>query len=92
MDDKAVVQIAQTASKAVEGKDLPTARVLLYSLMSEIRLRTSNSRLVSYPTALKEAARLLDQNQPKEAAETLLTALNTLMVNDQVTPIPLVLA
>jgi len=52
MDDKAVVQIAQTASKAVEGKDLPTARVLLYSLMSEIRLRTSNSRLVSYPTAL----------------------------------------
>jgi hypothetical protein len=48
--------------------------------------------LVSYPTALKEAARLLDQNQPKEAAETLLTALNTLMVNDQVTPIPLVLA
>jgi hypothetical protein len=28
---------------------------------------------------------LLDQNQPMEAAETLLTAFNTLVVSDQVT-------
>ena len=91
-DDKAVTQIGQSVSKAVADKDFPTARVLLYVLMSEIRVRTTNLPLVSYPTALTEAARLLDQKQTTEAANTLLTALNTLVVVDQVTPLPLVLA
>lgn len=91
-DDKAVTQLGQSVSKAVADKDFPTARVLLYVLMSEIRVRTSNLPLASYPTALTEAARLLDQKQTTEAANTLLTALNTLVVVDQVTPLPLVLA
>ena len=91
-DDKTVTQLGQSVSKAVGDKDFPTARVLLYVLMSEIRVRTSNLPLASYPTALTEAARLLDQKQTTEAANTLLTALNTLVVVDQVTPIPLVLA
>ena len=91
-DDKAVAQLGQSVSKAVGDKDFPTARVLLYELMSEIRVRTSNLPLASYPTALTEAARLLDQKQTTEAANTLLTALNTLVVVDQVTPLPLVLA
>lgn len=91
-DDKAVMQLGQSVSKAVGDKDFPTARVLLYALMSEIRVRTSNLPLVSYPAALTQAARLLDQKQTTEAANTLLTALNTLVVVDQVTPLPLVLA
>jgi len=91
-DDKAVTQLGQSVSKAVGDKDFPTARVLLYALMSEIRVRTSNLPLASYPTALTEAARQLDQKQTKEAADTLLTALHTLVVVDQVTPLPLVLA
>jgi len=91
-DDKAVTQLGQSVSKAVADKDFPTARVLLYVLMSEIRVRTSNLPLASYPIALTEAARLLDQKQTTEAANTLLTALNTLVVVDQVTPLPLVLA
>jgi hypothetical protein len=91
-DDKAVTQLGQNVSKAVADRDFPTARVLLYVLMSEIRVRTSNLPLASYPTALTEAARLLDQKQTTEAANTLLTALNTLVVVDQVTPLPLVLA
>jgi len=37
---------------------------------------------------LKEAARLLDQKKTKEASDVLLTALNTLMVVDNVTPLP----
>src|ERR1700680_1983995 len=91
-DDKAITQLGQSVSKAVGDKDFPTARVLLYAMMSEIRLRTSNLPLANYPTALTLAARQLDQKQTKEAADTLLTALHTLVVVDQVTPLPLVLA
>jgi len=57
---------------------------------SNIRVRTYNLALATYPTALKEAARLLDQKNTKEASDVLLTALNTLMVVDNVTPLPLV--
>ena len=84
--------IAADASWAVEGKNFPAARVLLDQLMSEIRVRTYNLPLATYPTALQEAARLLDQKKTTEAANVLQTALSTLVAVDKVTPIPLVVA
>ena len=91
-DSKAISRLAQDASKAVDARDFPMARILLYGLTSEIRVRTYNLPLVSYPVALTEAARLLDQKKTKEANDVLLTALNTLAAIDRVTPLPLVLA
>ena len=91
-DSKAILQLAQDASKAVEAKDYPAARVLLYGLTSEIRVRTYNLPLATYPLALTEAARLLDQQKTQDANTVLLTALNTLAIIDRVTPLPLVLA
>jgi hypothetical protein len=91
-DQATILEIAQDASRAVDNRDFPTARVLLRALMSEIRVRTYNLPLATYPTALKDAARLLDQNKGKEASAVLLTALNTLMVIDRVTPLPLLRA
>jgi hypothetical protein len=91
-DTQAIREIAQDASRAVDDKDFPAARALLYLLMSEIRVRTYNLPLATYPEALKQAARLLDQKATKEASTVLLTALNTLVVIDRVTPLPLVLA
>jgi hypothetical protein len=91
-DTKLIRQVASDASAAVGAKDYPTARVLLYSLTSEIRNRTFNLPLATYPDALKEAARLLDQKKTQEASNALLTALNTLVVVDKVTPLPLVLS
>jgi hypothetical protein len=41
---------------------------------------------------LKDAARLLDKKQTKEAGTELLTALNTLVIIDHVKPLPIVLA
>jgi hypothetical protein len=87
-----ILEIAQDASRAFDDKNYPTARALLYMLMSEIRVRTYNLPLATYPDALKEAARLLDQKQTQQASSILLTALNTLVVVDRVTPLPLVLA
>jgi hypothetical protein len=65
---------------------------VLYALTSEIRVRTYNLPLGTYPDALKEAARLLDQKKNQDASNVLLTALNTLLAVDRVTPLPLVFA
>jgi hypothetical protein len=91
-DSQVVLDIAKDASRAVDEKDYPAARALLFSLMSEIRVRTYNVPLATYPQALKEAARLLDQKATKDASSILLTALDTLVVLDHVTPVPLLLA
>jgi len=91
-DSKAIAEIAENASKAMDDKNYPAARVLLYALTSEIRVRTYNLPLATYPAALQEAAHLLDQKESLEASKVLLTALDTLMAVDRVTPLPLVLA
>ena len=91
-DSKAIAELAKNASKAMEDKNYPAARVLLYALTSEIRVRTYNLPLPAYSGALQEAAHLLDQKEPLEASKVLLTALDTLMAVDRVTPLPLVLA
>ena len=92
LDKKAIKAIAKAAEKAVDDKDFPGARVLLQNLISEIRVRTYNLPLATYPIALKEAARLIDQKKPDEAKGILRVALNTLAVVDRVTPLPLVIA
>ena len=91
-DEKAVQALDNRVSEAVKNKNYPTARLLLYSLESEIRTRTYNLPLATYPLALQEAARLLDQGKNDDAGKVLGSALNTLVAFDKVTPIPLVLA
>ena len=92
LDPETIRARAKAAEDAVEDKDYPTARVLLDGLTSEIRVRTSHLPLATYPTALKEAARLVDQNKSTEARNVLLTALHTLVEIDHVTPLPIALA
>ncbi|HEV2319908.1 MAG TPA: YfdX family protein [Verrucomicrobiae bacterium] len=91
-DISAIRARAGDAEIAMDNRDYPAARVLLESLTSEIRVRTSNLPLATYPDALKEAARLLDQKKPKEADTVVLTALNALVTIDQVTPLPVAVA
>jgi len=87
-----IVVLRDAAEMAVDINDLPAARTLLDSLRSEIRVRTYHLPLAKYPTALREAARLLDQKKIDEAGVLLLAALNTLAIIDQVTPLPLMVA
>jgi hypothetical protein len=91
-DSKIIKALAQQVSTTVAAKDYPAARVVLDALTSEIRVRTYSLSLAAYPDALKEAVRLLDQKKNDDASNVLLTALNTLLVVDRVTPLPLVLA
>jgi len=91
-DIRAIRSIGKAAERAVEDRDYPGARVLLQHLISEIRVRTYNLPLASYPVALKDAARLLDQKRQDEAKAVLQTALNTLAIIDRVRPLPLAAA
>jgi hypothetical protein len=92
LDDKDVKRLIAAAEAAVALHDFPAARLMLYNLTSELRVRTFNLPLASYPDALKQAARLLDEGKNSDASGILQTALNTLAVVDHVTPVPLILA
>ncbi len=92
LDRNAIKTIAKAAENAVDDRDFPAARVLLQELVSEIRVRSYNLPLATYPIAMRDAARLLDQKKTDEAKLLLQTAINTLAVIDRVTPLPLVTA
>lgn len=89
-DLKAVRDMSGAAQKALSNDDYPQARALLDLLASEIHVKTYHLPLATYPVAMQTAARLLDEKKPEEAKQALLTALNTLIVADQVMPLPLV--
>ena len=92
LDDKEVKRLIAAAEAAVALHDFPAGRLLLFNLTSELRVRTFNLPLASYPDALKQAARLLDEGKNSDASGILQTALNTLAIVDHVTPVPLILA
>ncbi len=83
---------AEAAERAVNDKDYPSARLLLHALTSELRVRVYNLPLATYPEALKEAARLLDQQKHQEARAVLTMALSTLVEVDHVSPLPIIVA
>jgi hypothetical protein len=86
-----IAKLADAVDAAIILDDFPTARALLGALRSELCVRTYNLPLGIYPTALQEAARLLDKDS-QAAGITLLAALNALVTVDQVTPLPLLIA
>jgi hypothetical protein len=91
-DPKLIDQIVQAATDATKRRALPAARILLASVVSEIRIHITSIPLATYPLALQQAARLLDQGKNQDAGNVLLTALNTLALTDHVIPLPLILA
>jgi len=91
-DTGEIKRIAKLAEDAVDDRDFPAARVLLAMLVSEIRVRTYNLPLATYPIAMRDAARMISENKTQEAQILLRTALNTLAVIDHVTPLPIAAA
>ena len=91
-DAEAIAKIRRAADVAMLARDYAGARALLEALRSEIRVRTYNLPLATYPAALTTAARLLDQQRMQEAAAALARARDTVVVVDAATPIPLLAA
>ena len=76
---------------AVDLKDgrVQEARAILDDLISESVISTTSLPLATYPTALKSAAKFIDENKVNEAKECLQTALDTLEVSEAVIPLPI---
>ena len=91
-DIQTIDEIGEAVDAVIASEDYPAARELLYGLMSELRVRTYHLPLATYPAALAEAARLLDQKKSDEARIVLMMALGTLLAIDQVTSLPLLVA
>lgn len=91
-DRSAIAAQTDAILAAINRRDYALARVLLDSLRSEIRIRTSNVPLATYPAALREAARLLDAGKNEDAAETLRAALSTVVIIDRAIALPLIRA
>ncbi len=79
-----------SAHTALNQGRVQDARNILSGLASETVISTSNIPLATYPSALKKAAKLIDENKISEAKGVLQTALDTLVVTDVVVPLPVV--
>lgn len=86
----AIKKAKQQAQKALNDGRVQDARNLLSGLASETVISTSNIPLATYPSALKKAAKLIDENKIGEAKGVLQTALDTLIITDVVVPLPVV--
>ncbi len=87
---EAIKKAKQDAEKALKEGRVQDARNLLAALVSETVISTTNIPLATYPGALKKAAKLIDENKPREAKAVLQTALDTMVVTDVVVPLPVV--
>ena len=87
-DINSVKQITKDAEKALKKEHLQEARELLAGLSSEIDITTVNIPLISYPTAIKTAVKLIDDNKLDEAKLSLFATLNDLVIVKDIIPIP----
>jgi hypothetical protein len=82
----------QEVKQLIEDGKLQDARVLLNTLQSQINVTTLSIPLATYPDALKLAAKYLHEDKVKDAVSVLDTALNTLVQEQIVLPLPILKA
>jgi tetratricopeptide (TPR) repeat protein len=76
----------------LDHNKIQVARTLLNSLQSEIDITVVSLPLVTYPDALKLAAKYIHENKIAEAKHILCVALNTFDTTIEVIPLPLLKA
>lgn len=89
---KDVKDLRHRIKDLIDDGKIQSARPLMRSFGSEIRIETANLPLATYPAAIKYAAKLIDQDKPDQARSVLETALSTLVMKDDVVPLPLLRA
>ncbi|AIK95701.1 YfdX family protein [Candidatus Odyssella acanthamoebae] len=90
LEIKAIKEISKAVERSIKNKDYPDSRLLLDILRSEIHIRTYSLALAIYSAALKKAAALLEDKKADESSAVLIRALNTLVIIDQILPIPII--
>jgi len=87
---EAVKSLRKQIQDLMDAGRLQAARRLMGSLASETVVSVSNIPLATYPGAIKDAARLIDENKTDEAKSALQNALNTQVVTETIIPLSVV--
>ncbi len=88
----AIKKIIKEARSAIADGDIQVARRLLENLSSEVVISVSNLPLATYPDAIKAITPMIDSGDIEGAKAALEAALNTLVVNDYIVPLPVIRA
>lgn len=76
-----------TAEALLMKKRVQDARHIVSALVDEVDVSTTNLPLATYPAALKEAAKYLQEGKTEDAKRVLLATLNTFVNITETTPI-----
>tara|TARA_R110002073_G_scaffold334979_1_gene525840 strand:- start:612 stop:1535 length:924 start_codon:yes stop_codon:yes gene_type:complete len=87
-DLETIKKAIDKAEDYLEDGEIQKARPLVASMASEIVFRTKNIPLVTYPDAIKAITPLIDAGKIEEAKTELRIALSTLVVTEDVIPLP----
>lgn len=80
--------VIKEAKDYMDAGEIQKARPLVANLASEMVFQTTNIPLATYPDAIKAVAPLIDDGKIDEAKTALQVVLNTLVVTDDVIPLP----
>jgi hypothetical protein len=92
VDIPTVYEITDAAKKAMDDGYYQAAKKLMDNLTSEMIVKTAYLPLATYPDAMRLSAALLDKGKKEEATAILLKALNTLIIQQQEIPLPVLRA
>lgn len=76
----------------IEDGKVQDARRLLMPLRSEVVVQTTSLPMITYPDDIKDATKQLSDGTVEKAKEILKTAMDTLVVEEEIIPLPLVTA
>jgi hypothetical protein len=91
-DTKQVEKVIDTVEDLLEDNKVQDARQMLNQLVSEIRITTISIPLGTFPKAIKDALKLIDQGKTDEAENELYDVLNTLVKTTEIIPLPVLKA
>ncbi len=91
-DAKLLKHILKSIQDLLKDNDTQTARAMLLPLQDEMQMRTEYLPMGMYPLATKTALKELKNAKTKSAFKTLATALNSVIVQTIIIPIPLITA
>lgn len=89
---KAIKAAVEKAQDYLEDGKVQAARDLLDGLASEIVISVVSIPLETYPDAIRAVVPLIDAGKTEEAKAQLQAALNTLVVVDEILPLPILRA
>ena len=91
-DLKTIKEIRDMAEDALEDGRVQEARRLLRGLASETVISVTHIPLATYPLAIRNAVRMIEEGKFEDAKVELQGALSTLVVIDNIIPLPVVSA